>query len=607
MFSLIRQLVRPYRTTLFIILIAMIVETAMSLAAPWPLKVIIDNVAGGHRLPLWLREALGPALANESKMRIALFAGIAVVLIAAIGAIGGYIDSYFTESAGQYVAHDLRVRTFHHLQRLSLGYYDTHQIGTLLSTITTDVQTIQNFASSSILGILVDTLTLVSMLALMFWMNWRFTLIVLAVTPLLLYLVFHFKKAIKKATQAVRNEQASTVTVVQQALESMPVIKAFDGQKIEEEQLIRVSSATVKAALGARRVKSLVTPIASAAVALCTAIVMWQGAYLILAGIMTIGALTVYLSYLTKFFKPVKDLATTTNAVAQAAVAVERIRAVLEADAIIPEHEDAIEPHDIKGEIVFQNVAFAYPDNPRVLRDVTFSVKPGQRVGIVGPTGGGKSTIVSLIPRFYDVMAGKVIIDGHDVREYKLHPLRDQIGYVLQDTVLFRGTVLENIAFGRPSATHAEILEAARLANADEFIARMAHGYDTVVGERGLTLSGGQRQRIGIARVIVRNNPILLLDEPTAALDAESEKLVMDALERLVKGRTVLIIAHRLATIRNADQIVVISEGVVAENGTHEQLVERNGIYATLYRTQFETGAGKDGSQLSLVPLATLA
>jgi ABC-type multidrug transport system fused ATPase/permease subunit len=242
-----------------------------------------------------------------------------------------------------------------------------------------------------------------------------------------------------------------------------------------------------------------------------------------------------------------------------------------------------------------------------VLRDVTFSVKPGQRVGIVGPTGGGKSTIVSLIPRFYDVMAGKVIIDGHDVREYKLHPLRDHIGYVLQDTVLFRGTILENIAFGRPSATHAEIVEAARLANADEFIARMPHGYGTVVGERGLTLSGGQRQRIGIARVIVRNNPILLLDEPTAALDAESEKLVMDALERLMKGRTVLIIAHRLATIRNADQIVVISEGVVAENGNHEQLVDRNGIYATLYRTQFETGAAKDGSQLSLVPLATLA
>ena len=607
MFSLIRQLVRPYRGTLFIILIAMIVETTMSLAAPWPLKVIIDNVAGGHRLPLWLRDVLGAALGNENKMHIALLAGIAAVLIAAIGAIAGYIDSYLTESAGQYVAHDLRVRTFHHLQRLSLGYYDTHQIGNLLSTITTDFQTIQNFASSSMLGILVDTLTLVSMLALMFWLNWRFTLVVLGVTPFLLFFVFRFKKAIKRATHAVRSEQANIVTVVQQALESMPVIKAFDGQKIEEDQLIHVSSATVRAALAARRIKSLLAPMVSATVALCTAVVMWQGSYLILAGGMTIGALTVYLSYLAKFFKPVKDLATTTNAIAQAAVGVERIRMVLEADAIIPEREDAIEPRNIKGEIIFQNVAFAYPDNLPVLKDVSFFVKPGQRVGIVGPTGGGKSTIVSLIPRFYDVIAGKVVIDGHDVREYKLHSLRDHIGYVLQDTVLFRGTILENIAFGRPRATHAEIVEAAHLANADEFIARMPHGYDTVVGERGLTLSGGQRQRIGIARVIVRNNPILLLDEPTAALDAESERLVMDALERLMKGRTVLTIAHRLATIRDADQIVVIAAGVVAENGTHQQLVARNGIYAALYRTQFGNETDKIDLRFRLVPQATLA
>ncbi|MGB9363393.1 MAG: ABC transporter ATP-binding protein, partial [Candidatus Sulfotelmatobacter sp.] len=583
MLSLIRQLVRPYRGTLFIILIAMVVETAMSLAAPWPLKVIIDNVAGGHRLPLWLRDALGPAFNTESKMHVALLAAFATVLIAAVGAIAGYINNYFTESAGQYVAHDLRVRTFHHLQRLSLGYYNTHQIGSLLSTITTDIQTIQAFASSSTLDILVDTLTIVSMLALMFWLNWDFTLIALAVTPFLLFFVSRFKKAVKKATHSVRNQQANIVAVVQQALESMQVIKAFDGQKIEEEQLANVSAATVNAALAARRVKSLLSPVVAITVALCTAIVLWRGAYLILAGVMTVGALTVYLSYLTKFFKPVKDLATTTNAIAQAAVGVERIRAILETDEIIPEREDAIEPRNIKGEIIFQDVAFAYPGNPPVLKEVSFHIKPGQLVGIVGPTGGGKSTVVSLIPRFYDAISGKVIIDGHDVREYKLHALRDHIGYVLQDTVLFRGTILENIAFGRPSATRAEIIEAARLANADEFIARMPHGYDTMVGERGSTLSGGQRQRIGIARVMVRNSPILLLDEPTAALDAESERLVMDALERLMKGRTVITIAHRLATIRDADQIVVISEGVVAENGSHEQLIAMNGIYAGLY------------------------
>ncbi len=588
MLRLIRQLVRPYRGTLFLILVAMMIETAMSLAAPWPLKIILDNVAGGHKLPSWLHHVIGPVAESGNRMHLALLAAGATVLIAAIGAIASYVDNYFTESAGQYVAHDLRVRTFHHLQRLSLGYYNRHQVGSLLSTITTDIQTIQAFASSSTMNILIDLLTIACMLVLMFWLNWDFTLIALAVTPFLLFFVSRFKKAVKKATHSVRNKQAEIVAVVQQGLESMQVIKAFDGERAEETQLALVSQATVNAALAARRVKSLLSPVVAITVALCTAFVLWRGASLILAGTMTVGALTVYLAYLTKFFKPVKDLATTTNAIAQAAVGVERIRAILETDEIIPEHADAIEPRNIKGEIVFEHVSFSYDDNPGVLKDVSFAIKPGQLVGIVGPTGSGKSTVVSLIPRFYDVSSGRVMMDGRDLREYKLHPLRDQIGYVLQDTVLFRGTILDNIAFGRPSATREEIVEAARLANADEFIVRMPKGYDTIVGERGLTLSGGQRQRIGIARVMVRNSPILLLDEPTAALDTESEKLVIDALERLMKGRTVITIAHRLTTIRDADQIIVIAGGVVAEGGTHEQLIALNGIYAGLHRAQFD-------------------
>jgi ABC-type multidrug transport system fused ATPase/permease subunit len=401
---------------------------------------------------------------------------------------------------------------------------------------------------------------------------------------------------VKKATHAVRKEQTEIVAVVQQDLESMQVVKAFEGQRAQEEKLAAVSHATVNAALAARRVKSLLSPVVAITVALCTAIVLWRGAFLILAGTMTVGALTVYLSYLNKFFKPVKDLATTTNAIAQAAVGVDRSRASLETDEIIPERAGAVEPRNIKGEIVFEHVAFAYSGNPQVLTDVSFHIKPGQLVGIVGPTGSGKSTVVSLIPRFYDVASGRVLIDGRDARDYKIHPLRDQIGYVLQDTVLFRGTILENIAFGRPSATREEIVEAARLANADEFIARMPKGYDTMVGERGLTMSGGQRQRIGIARVVVRNSPILLLDEPTAALDTESEKLVIDALERVMKGRTVITIAHRLTTIREADQIIVIAGGVVAENGNHDQLIALNGIYAGLHRTQFEVAATPTGS-----------
>jgi subfamily B ATP-binding cassette protein MsbA len=587
---LIRELIRPYRGTLLVIFIAMMVETLMSLAGPWPLKIILDNVVGSHHLPKWFDDSLGSVTAGlgPGKMKIAAVAALGAVLIAIIGSIASYIDNYYTESVGQWVAHDLRMRTYHHLQRLSLAYYDSHQTGQLLSTITDDIQTIQSFASSATLGIFVDLLTIVGMLGLMFWLNWDFTLVAVGVTPFLLLFVSRFKRAVKKATHEVRHRQSDIVAVVQQGLESMRVVKAFGRQDLEQEELSEVSHATVDAALKARRVKSMLSPVVTVTVALCTAFVLWRGASLILIGTMTAGALTVFLSYLNKFFKPVQDLAKMTNAIAQAAVGVERIQAILETDTIIPEHPDAREPGATRGEIAFDHVAFGYNQDEPVLKDVSFTITQGQLVGIVGTTGGGKSTVVSLIPRFYDPTSGCVRIDGVDIREYKLHPLRDQIGFVLQDTVLFRGTIRDNIAYGRPGATQKEIEEAAKLANADEFISRMPHGYDTMVGERGLTLSGGQRQRIGIARAVIRNTPILILDEPTAALDTESERLVIEALERLMKGRTVITIAHRLSTIRDANKIIVLSGGVVAEQGTHQELIALGGVYAELHRIQVD-------------------
>ncbi|MGA8492943.1 MAG: ABC transporter ATP-binding protein [Terriglobales bacterium] len=590
MWRLIRQLIRPYRGTLLVILMAMMVETLMSLAGPWPLKIILDNVVGSHHLPTWFDRfvtsftgGLGPG-----KMKIAAVAAMGAILIAMAGSLASYIDNYYTESVGQWVAHDLRMRTYHHLQRLSLAYYDSHQTGVLLSTITDDIQTIQSFASSATLGILVDLLTIVGMLGLMFWLQWDFTLVAVGVTPFLLLFVSRFKRSVKKATHEVRHRQADIVAVVQQGLESMRVVKAFGRQDLEQEELSEASHATVDAALKARRVKSLLSPVVAVTVALCTAFVLWRGASLILIGTMTAGALIVFLSYLSKFFKPVQDLAKMTNSIAQAAVGVERIQAILETDSVIPELPNAREPEAVRGEISFDHVAFGYNQDEPVLLDVSFTVKQGELVGIVGTTGGGKSTVVSLIPRFYDPTSGCVRIDGVDVREYKLHPLRSQIGFVLQDTVLFRGTIRDNIAYGRPGATQKEIGEAAQLANADEFISRMPHGYDTMVGERGLTLSGGQRQRIGIARAIIRDTPILILDEPTAALDTESERLVIEALERLMKGRTVITIAHRLSTIRDADKIVVLKAGIVAEQGTHEELLALGGVYAELHHIQVD-------------------
>ena len=588
MLSLITSLLRPYRGSLLAILVAMLVQTAMSVAAPWPLKVVLDNVVGTHHLPARVAAFLNPFLSQSNKMSIAIVAAVVTVVIALIGAIASYVGNYYTTSVGQWVANDLRLRTYQHLQQLSLRYYSEHETGSLLSTITADVQTIQAFASSSTLGMLVDLLTIIAMLFVMFWLNWDFTLLVVALTPVMLLLISRFKKAVKKATREVRKQQSNIVQVVQQNLQSMRVVQAFGRQDLEEEELSEVSKATVDAALRARKVKALLSPIVAVIVSLCTAFVLWRSSALILAGTMTAGSLTVFLYYLANFFKPVQDLAKMTNSIAQTAVGVERVRAILDADEVIPQKADAKEPPPFQGEIVFENVGFNYSTEAVVLKDVNFQIKTGQMVGIVGPTGSGKSTVVSLIPRFYDPSSGRILIDGVDIRDYTLGGLRNQIAYVLQETVLFRGTVADNIAYGRGGATRDEIVAAAKLANADEFIAKMPHGYDTMVGDRGDTLSGGQRQRIGIARAIIRNNPILILDEPTAALDTESEQLVIEALERLMKGRTVITIAHRLSTIRDAHNILVLKDGVVQEQGTHAELLARGGEYADLYRVQFE-------------------
>jgi subfamily B ATP-binding cassette protein MsbA len=592
MMGLIRELLRPYRGSLIIILVAMLVQSTMTLAAPWPLKIILDNVIVGHKLDPWIAGLLKPMLTHGHRIHLAAVAALAVILIAILNAAASYAANYFTESVGQWVANDLRMRTYHHLQYLSLRYYDTHQSGVLLSTITADVLTIQNFASAATLGIVVDMFTILGMLVVMFCLNWDFTLIAVGVTPLMLLLASRFKKAVKKSTHEVRKQQSNIVAVVQQDLESIRVVTAFGRQELEQEALAVVSHATVAAALKARQVKALLSPIVTVIVSCCIAFVLWRGSLLILAGGMTAGELTVFLSYLASFFKPVKDLASMNNSIAVTAVAVERIRTILDADSILPEKPEARE-QAIRGEIVFDHVAFAYDETCPVLHDVSFTVEPGQMIGVVGPTGGGKSTIMSLIPRFYDPSAGKVLVDGVDVRDFRLQALRNQIGYVLQETVLFRGTVRDNIAYGRAGATDEEIEKAAKLANADEFIARMPNGYQTFVGDRGDTLSGGQRQRIGIARAVIRNNPILILDEPTAALDTESERLVIQALERLMKGRTVLTIAHRLSTIRDADKIIVLKGGVVAEQGTHDQLLAMGGTYAELYSVQFDTTAAK--------------
>jgi ABC-type multidrug transport system fused ATPase/permease subunit len=589
MVRLLAQLLRPYRWFLLIVLAAMLVMIGMTLLGPWPLKVILDSVVGDHPPPQWANWFL-PMLRGSNKMRIAMLAAAIVVIIAVLNAIAGYIGTYFSETIGQWVANDLRVRIYHHLQRLSLKYYQTHQVGTILSTVTDDVTTIQLFASVSTPGMVTDLLRIGAMLAVMFALRWDFALIAVAVVPFMVLFVVRIRSAI---------QTADLLAAAQEDLQAVEAVEAFGHEDLEERQLAEISRGVVRAALRARRVRGLLVPVIYIPIAVCTAFVLWRGSSLILANPqqMTAGTLSVFVSYLAMFFLPVQDFSQQIDPMAQTAVAVQRVRAILDADTVIPEHPDATDPPPFRGQIVFENVGFSYDaaspayegqaEKIALLRDISFTVDSGQMIGIVGRTGSGKSTVVSLIPRFYDADSGTITIDGIDIRGLKLHGLRGQIGFVQQETILFRGTVHDNIAFGRPDATREEVVQAAKLANADEFITRMPHGYDSLVGERGTTLSGGQRQRIGIARALIRNNPILILDEPTAALDAESEHLVIEALERLMKGRTVFCIAHRLSTIRNAHKIVVIKDGVVAEQGTHQELLAINGVYAELHNLQY--------------------
>lgn len=587
---LLRDLLRPYRRLLMIIVAATLVSMVMSLAAPWPLKVILDNVVASNRPPGWIAW-LFPMVGGHTKTHIAAAAGIATVAIAVLSGAAFYVASYSTERLGQSIGNDLRVRLYHHLQELSLAYYDTNRVGTILSTLTTDVQTIQSFASTSTLNIFTDALTLIATIVVMFLLRWDFALIAMAVTPLMVIFLVRVNKAIKTAVTEVRTRQSDLLATLQEGLQSIEVVQAYSREDYEDRQVQKASRDTVTAWLKTRRLSALLSPVVSLVIAVCTGLVLWRGALLILAGTMTAGALTVFLSYLARFFQPVRALSQMTNTIAQVSVGFQRVNAVCDADIVIEERPTPVEPPPLKGEITFEHVSFGYDAELPVLRDVSFTINAGQLVGIVGPTGSGKSTLVSLIPRFRDLDGGRITIDGVDIADYTLHGLRTQIGFVLQSTVLLRGTIRDNIAFGRPDATDDEIMEAARLANADEFIARMPDGYDSLVGDRGSTLSGGQRQRIGIARALVRDNPILILDEPTAALDAESEHLVIQALERLMAGRTVITIAHRLSTLRDAHKIIVIKDGVVTEDGTHEELLALGGVYAELHHLQYDAPA----------------
>jgi len=408
-------------------------------------------------------------------------------------------------------------------------------------------------------------------------------LIALSVAPPLFVVVYVYTRKIKKAARDVRKKEIELVSTVQEVLSSIRVVQAFTREKYEQKRFETTSLENVEMSLQARAIKARLSPFVDIVVAVGTCLVLWYGARLVLSGQMLPGSLVVFVLYLGNMYKPMRNLSKMTDTISKAVVGYERTREVLETDSKVKDSPNAKKAPRFKGLIEFQDVSFSYTPDVPVLNGVNIRIEPNQVVAFVGPTGAGKSTIISLVARFYDPVSGVVKIDGADIRNYKLHSLRKQMSFVLQDTLLFRAPLWQNIAYGKPEASRAEIIKAAELANATEFIDRLPEGYDTMVGERGVTLSGGQRQRIAIARAVLRDSPILLLDEPTSALDASSEQLVVEALSRLMEGKTTIVIAHHLATIQKSDVIFVIKDCVIAEQGTHEELIKKGGVYSELY------------------------
>jgi len=581
----IRTLLSPHTGALVLGLLAVIGESAANLLEPWPLKIVLDNVLHSKASSGWLNSLIHKVAGYDS-LSILKFACLAVIGIAILDAISSYAEKYLTTSVGQWVTHDLRRALYSHLQRLSLAYHDQKRTGDLISTVTSDIDSIQSFINSGLLGVLINLITLVGMVVVMFCLNWRCTLIALSIAPVLFASVYTYTRRIKKASREVRKKESEIVSVIEEVLGSIRVVKAFAREEYESKRLEEESLEGVEIALRARSLKAKLAPIVQIVVAVGTFLVLWFGGRMVLSGAITAGSLVVFIQYLSKMYKPMQELSKMTDSYSKALVGYERIQEILETEREVKDLPKAKRAPRLRGEIEFDHVSFSYSPESPILEDLSLVIKPGKVAAFVGPTGAGKTTIISLIPRFYDPTSGVIKIDGVDVRQFTQRSLRQQISFVLQETVLFHGPLWQNIAYGKPEATREEIIRAAELANASEFIDRMPEGYNTIVGERGMTLSGGQRQRIAIARAIIRNTPILILDEPTSDLDAGSEKLVYEALDRLMAGKTVITIAHRLSTIRSADVIFVIKDGRLEEQGTHDELVREGGVYAGLERLQ---------------------
>lgn len=569
----------PYRWRAGLALLQVAVISALELLKPWPLQIVVDSVLGG-KPPLW-----APLAGLAAPTLLAIASGGLVLIYVLLGLMAVW-NNYTTISVGQGMVNDLRSRFYDHLQRLSLSFHARAGVGDLIYRVTADTYAIQTLAMNGLFPILSATLLLGGMLVVMIRLDALLTLVACAIAPLLLAGIVLVNRRITTAATEMRERESEVYQIVQRNLSAIKIVQAFTREGVEHRRFIAGSRASLRSGLRLYTLQTAYGAATNVLIAAGTGAVLWVGAHQVWSGRLSVGELIVFVSYLASLYAPINSIVQTYGLIQGARAGVVRVFSILDAEPT-PRDGHAGFPAAVRGEVELRGIDFAYPGGAQALHQIDLRIAAGECVAIVGPTGAGKSTLVSLVPRFYDPSAGQVLIDGVDVRTLRCEALRRQVSMVLQPPIVFPVSIHANIAYGRPEATRDEVEAAARMAQAHEFIDRLPEGYDTVVGEQGATLSEGERQRLTIARAVLRQAPILILDEPTSSVDVTTEASIMDGLERFIDGRTTFVIAHRLSTVRKADRIVVLAQGKVVEQGTLAELLARGGVFARMYTSQF--------------------
>ena len=573
--------VRPYRGLICGSLLALFAEVGFRLLEPWPLKFVFDQIIGSSSRRRWGRL---PGTESMDSMTLLALAAIAVVLITGLRALASYWQTIGFAQIGNRALTKVRNQLYRHVQYLSLSFHTKAKTGDLVVRMMNDVGMLQDVAVTALFPLLAKLLIVAGMIGLMFWMRWELALIAIGVFPLFWLRSIHIGRRIREVAKRQRRREGAMAATFAESIHAIKTVQALSLEENFARAFSTQSDKSLKQDVRGKRLAAALERSLDVLIAVATALVLWYGTRLVLRKEITPGALLVFLAYLKSAYRPVQDFAKYTGRLAKASAAGERVIDLLERVPDVRDLPGAIRAPAFAGHIQFDNVSFSYERGQNVLEKVQLEIQPGQQVALVGPSGGGKSTLVSLILRLYDPVQGSVRIDGHDVREFTLESLRSQISVVLQDNVLFAATVRENIGCAAANTSAEQIEAAARLANAHEFICHLPQSYETILGERGVTLSQGQRQRLAIARAAIRSAPILILDEPTTGLDKKNEGAVLDALARLLSERTTFLITHDLSQAVGADVILYLENGQIVEHGTHEELMHKRGRYAAMYR-----------------------